>query len=326
MKKFYHFLVLVVLLCCKTFAQSPDSVLGYKVGERFTRHHKIVQYFKTLAANNPEQMLLEKYGETNEGRELMLAIISSKENMAVIDQIQMNNRTYAGLTKGRVAPLLPNPPAIVWLSYNVHGNEPASSEAAMLTAYELLHPTKKETSDWLQKVVVIIDPCLNPDGRDRYVNWYNTVSSTTGNADAQAREHFEAYPQGRTNHYNFDLNRDGAWQTQTETQQRIKKYLQWMPQVHVDFHEQGYNNPYYFAPAAEPFHEVITQWQRNFQTQVGKNHSKYFDEKNWLYFTRQIFDLFYPSYGDTYPTYNGSIGMTYCKVEVARWSSRSGGR
>lgn len=84
-----------------------------------------------------------------------------------------------------------------------------------------------------------------------------------------------------------------------------------MPQVHVDFHEQGYNNPYYFAPAAEPFHEVITQWQRNFQTQVGKNHSKYFDEKNWLYFTRQIFDLFYPSYGDTYPTYNGSIGMTY---------------
>jgi len=30
-----------------------------------------------------------------------------------------------------------------------------------------------------------------------------------------------------------------------------------------------------------------------------------------MYFTRERFDLLYPSYGDTYPTYNGSIGMTY---------------
>lgn len=311
MKKISQLLLLVTCLCFQSFCQAPDSVLGYKIGDRFTRHHKIVEYFKTLAAHHPEQMLVEKYGETNEGRELMIAIISSKENIAVIDQIKMNNRTYAGLTKGKVAPLLPNPPAIVWLSYNVHGNEPASSEAAMLTAYELLHPQRKEVNDWLKNAVVIIDPCLNPDGRDRYVNWYNTVAGKTGNADPQTREHFEAYPQGRTNHYNFDLNRDWAWQTQVETKQRVKKYLEWMPQVHVDFHEQGYNNPYYFAPAAEPFHEVITPWQRRFQTQIGKNNSKYFDEKNWLYFTRQIFDLFYPSYGDTYPTYNGSIGMTY---------------
>ncbi|MEP6701163.1 MAG: zinc carboxypeptidase, partial [Bacteroidota bacterium] len=112
-------------------------------------------------------------------------------------------------------------------------------------------------------------------------------------------------------HYNFDLNRDWAWQTQVESQQRIKMYLQWMPQVHVDYHEQGINEPYYFAPAAEPFHEVITPWQREFQTTIGKNHAKYFDQNNWLYFTKERFDLFYPSYGDTYPIYNGSIGMTY---------------
>ena len=111
--------------------------------------------------------------------------------MEHLDQIKMNNRTYAGLTKGKVAPLLPNPPAIVWLSYNVHGNEPASCEAAMLTLYELIHPTNKETIEWLQHTVVIIDPCLNPDGRDRYVNWYNTTVGKNGNVDAQAREHFE---------------------------------------------------------------------------------------------------------------------------------------
>jgi uncharacterized membrane protein len=109
----------------------------------------------------------------------------------------------------------------------------------------------------------------------------------------------------------FDLNRDWAWLTQVESQQRIKVFNQWLPLVHVDFHEQGVNNPYYFAPAAEPFHEVITPFQREFQVTIGKNHAKYFDANGWFYFTKEVFDLFYPSYGDTYPTYNGGIGMTY---------------
>jgi hypothetical protein len=109
----------------------------------------------------------------------------------------------------------------------------------------------------------------------------------------------------------FDLNRDWAWLTQVESQQRLKLYNQWMPHVHVDFHEQGVNNPYYFAPAAEPYHEVITDFQREFQVTIGKNHAKYFDANGWFYFTKEVFDLLYPSYGDTYPVYNGAIGMTY---------------
>jgi hypothetical protein len=84
-----------------------------------------------------------------------------------------------------------------------------------------------------------------------------------------------------------------------------------MPQVHVDYHEQGINEPYYFAPAAQPYHDIITPWQREFQVTIGKNNAKYFDQNGWLYFTKEVFDLFYPSYGDTYPTYNGAIGMTY---------------
>ena len=116
---------------------------------------------------------------------------------------------------------------------------------------------------------------------------------------------------GRSNHYMFDLNRDWAWLTQVESQQRIKVFNQWLPHVHVDFHEQGVNNPYYFAPAAEPFHEVVTDFQRDFQVTIGKNHAKYFDDNGWFYFTKEVFDLLYPSYGDTYPTYNGGIGMTY---------------
>jgi len=295
---------------------SPESFLGYPLGSRWTQHYKIVNYFKQMVQAAPAQMQLEQYGETNEGRPLLLATISSPENMQHLEAIRLNNLRLAGLSPDKTAiekTSIPddNAPAIVWLSYNVHGNEPSSSEAAMKTLYTLLDPSNAKAKEWLRHTVVMIDPCINPDGRDRYVNWFTGMVGKNPNPDPQSREHDESWPGGRSNHYNFDLNRDWAWQTQIETQQRIKKYNTWMPQVHVDFHEQGYNNPYYFAPAAEPFHDVITGWQREFQGLIGKNNAKYFDSHGWLFFTKERFDLFYPSYGDTYPTYNGAIGMTF---------------
>ena len=289
--------------------QSPDDFLGYNLGTAYTPHYKIVNYFNHAAVAMPGMMKLEKYGQTNEGRDLLIAIVTAPENMARLDDIRKNNLRLTGLLTDKPGDI--NAPAIVWLSYNVHGNETSSSEVAMKTLYELLNPNNAETKSWLKNTVVIIDPCLNPDGRDRFVNWFTQMVGTNPNANPDSREHSEPWPGGRTNHYNFDLNRDWAWQTQIETKQRLKKYNDWMPQIHCDYHEQGYNNPYYFAPAAEPFHEVITPWQREFQTTIGKNHAHYFDTNGWLYFTREIFDLFYPSYGDTYPMYNGAIGMTY---------------
>ncbi|MDE3234697.1 MAG: zinc carboxypeptidase [Bacteroidota bacterium] len=301
----------ITTLCFAQTLQSPEQFLGYTIGTKYTRHSRIVDYCRAVAQARPDIVKLEKYGETNEGRELITVTVSSPENMQRLEQIRLNNLRLAGLTKDKMMPLTDHTPVIVWLSYNVHGNEPSSSEAAMLTLYALTNPNNTSAKEWLQHTVVIIDPCINPDGRDRYVNWYNSVSGKNLDIDLQAREHSEPWPGGRTNHYNFDLNRDWAWQTQIETQQRLKKYKEWMPQVHVDFHEQGINEPYYFAPAAEPLHEVITPWQREFQVAIGKNNAHYFDSKGWLYFTKERFDLFYPSYGDTYPIYNGAIGMTY---------------
>lgn len=313
MKSLLSILALLVLSVSVTAQNvpSPESYLGYKVGTRYTRHHKIVDYFNTVAKARPDMVKIESYGQTNEGRELMLAFVSSPENMQRLEAIRLNNLRLAGTTKDRAAPILENAPAIVWLSYNVHGNEPSSSEAALLMIHALVDPSNNTTKEWLKNTVVVIDPCINPDGRDRYVNWFNSVVGKEMNAEPSSREHAEPWPGGRSNHYNFDLNRDWAWQTQVETQQRLKKYNAWLPQVHVDFHEQGYNEPYYFAPAAEPFHEVITPWQRDFQVLIGRNNASYFDKNGWLFFTKERFDLLYPSYGDTYPVYNGAIGMTY---------------
>ncbi|OBX27269.1 M14 family metallopeptidase [Gelidibacter algens] len=284
--------------------QSPSDFLGYPLGTEFSRHHQVIDYFKMVASQLPDQVKLENYGETNERRPLYTAIISSEENIKNLENIRQNHLMNAGIGEGTATS---NDIAVVWLSYNVHGNEASSTEASMKTIYTLL----TEKQEWLKNTVVIIDPSLNPDGRDRYVNWYNETKSTPYDIDQQASEQNEPWPRGRANHYLFDLNRDWVWATQKETQARLKLYNKWMPQIHVDFHEQGINEPYYFAPAAEPFHEIITDWQRDFQTQIGENHAKYFDANGWLYFTRERFDLLYPSYGDTYPTYLGAIGMTY---------------
>ncbi len=296
------FIIFFTVISFAQTIQSPSEYLGYELGSRFTRHHKVVEYFKYIT-NISKNVQLTKYGETNEHRPLYLSFISSENNIGNLEEIRTTNLKRTGILEGSANSEI----GIVWLSYNVHGNEASSSEAAMLTLYKLI----TEKQDWLKNTVVIIDPCLNPDGRDRYVNWYNQTKNTPFNTNPDVTEHNEPWPGGRPNHYLFDLNRDWAWATQLETQQRLKVYNKWMPHIHVDFHEQGYNSPYYFAPAAEPYHEIITDWQRNFQTEIGKNHAKYFDKEGWRYFTKESFDLLYPSYGDTYPTYMGAIGMTY---------------
>jgi hypothetical protein len=303
------------LLClsfaCLAFAQeiqSPSEFLGYKLGSQFTPHFRIVDYFKYVSGVSKNVKLLQ-YGSTNEGRPLVAIFIASDENIGRLEDVRQHNLSLAGLSNSYAT--LKDAPVIVWLSYNVHGNEPSSSEAAMQALYELANPANKRTQPWFKNTVVVIDPCLNPDGRERYINYYNSVKGSVPNADPASREHSEPWPGGRVNHYYFDLNRDWAWQTQKETQARVALFNQWLPQVHVDFHEQGYNAPYYFAPAAEPFHKDITAWQKEFQTIIGKNNAKYFDQNGWMYFTKEEFDLLYPSYGDTYPIYNGSIGMTY---------------
>ncbi|TKC03176.1 M14 family metallopeptidase [Pedobacter cryotolerans] len=310
MKKYILSLFIVGFLTTTVYAQipSPDEFLGYSLGSKFTPHYKVVEYFKKVTAN-AKNIQLQTYGKTYEGRELLLAVISDEANMNKLEQIRNSNLALAKADKS--APKMANQPAILWLSYNVHGNEANSTETSMKVLYTLAKADDSNTKAWLKNTIVIIDPCLNPDGRDRYVVNYNQVSGKVPNPDPSAREHTEPWPSGRPNHYYYDLNRDWAWQTQVETQQRIIAYHKWMPQVHVDFHEQSYNEPYYFAPAAEPVHQDITAWQREFQVTVGKNNAKYFDQNGWQYFTKERFDLLYPSYGDTYPLYNGAIGMTY---------------
>ncbi len=283
--------------------QDPGTFLGYELGSEFTRHADVVRYFNYLDQNS-DLLTYNVYGKTYERRTLGYAVLTAAENQAKLEEIRKNHLHALGVTQENgSAEELP----IIWLSYNVHGNEASSTEAAMKTAYTLL--TSRQ--DLLKNAIVIIDPAINPDGRDRYVNWYNRVRTLPNTVNADADEHNEPWPGGRYTHYLFDPNRDWFWTTQEVSKARIKVYNKWLPHVHVDFHEMGVNSGYFFAPGAEPYHTIFTDWQKEFQGEVGKHNAEIFDQNGWLFFTREIYDFLYPSYGDTYPTYFGAIGMTY---------------
>lgn len=291
---------------------SPAQVLGYELGERFTPYAGVQQYAKALAASAPDRVRYLPYGQTYEGRELFQLVIARPDVLARLDQVLAANAELTRPETGvqRAAQVAATNPAVVYFSYGVHGNESSSSEAAMWTAYDLARGAP-EVAGVLDSLVVVIDPVTNPDGRDRYVNWFRSVRGARPNPDPQAREHREPWPGGRFNHYLFDLNRDWSWATQAETRARLATWWRWNPQVHVDFHEMGYNSSYFFFPATAPVNPIyppyVLQWGKRF----GDANARAFDQHGWGYYTAEEFDLFYPGYGDSWPSLTGAIGMTY---------------
>jgi len=290
---------------------SPESYLGYDLGAQFTTHAEVVNYFKTLAGAS-ERITVKKYGETHEGRGLYIAVITSERNQSMIDRLRRNNLRLSdpdSLDDAAADLLVSNQPVTVWLSYNVHGNEPSSSEAAMQTAYRLVAGTDTETQRFREEAITIIDPMINPDGRDRYVYWYKSAKSDILNTNAEDYEHDEPWPGGRTNHYWFDLNRDWVWLVHPESRGRVHVYQQWLPQVHLDLHEQGFNSNYFTMPGTTPRNHELPDAYEKWADTFGRGVIEEFDKYNINYATREAFDFFYPGYGSSYPSNLGAIGM-----------------
>lgn len=292
-----------------------EKTLGYKPGDRISWHGSIVRYLETLAAAQPTRMKLWDYGKTWEGRRLVYAAIGSEANIKRLAEIKAGYQRLADPRKTNAAEarkLAESLPAVIWLGYGVHGNEISSPDAALLTAYHLLAARKDPVVDRiLANVVVLIDPLQNPDGRDRFVHHFEQSEGIEPNESPAALEHNEGWLSGRTNHYHFDLNRDWLALTQPETRGRVKTLLEWLPLVFVDLHEMGSEATYYFAPEAVPYNPHLTANQRTSLDWFGKNNAKWFDTYGFAYFTREIFDAFYPGYGASWPAYYGSIAMTY---------------
>jgi len=291
---------------------TPASFLGYRIGDDFTPHHRLQAYFEAVAAAS-DRVSLGSYGVTNEGRDLLLLTITSPENLGRVDEIQANMGRLAdprGVSQGELDAIIQENPAVAWLSYSVHGSESAGTEAAILTVYQLAAGTDAVTRSILDELVVIIDPASNPDGRARVVSSFQKRVGMSYSDNPDSWEHGSDWPGGRSNHYYFDLNRDWSWQTQIETQQRTVQYLKWNPVVHVDLHEMG-GDSYFFFPAATPVHKAIPDVTMKWQQIYGEGNAEAFDHFGWPYYTKIGFDMYYPGFGDSWPSMMGAIGMTY---------------
>ena len=292
-----------------------EATLGYAAGDGIASHAELVRYMETLADAAPARMRLVEYAESWEGRTLVYGLIGSAENIARLDEVRAGMRKLGDpreTTTEEADALIADLPVFAWLSYGVHGNEISSPNAALLTAYHLLAAQGDEVVDEiLAGAIVAIDPTQNPDGRDRFVHDFAMNVGIEPAESAVAAEHDQPWPGGRTNHYYFDLNRDWFALTQPETRGRVATLQQHYPVVHVDLHEMGVDSTYYFAPAADPYNPFLTQQQRDDLELFGRGNAAWFDRFGFDYFTREVYDAFYPGYGDSWPMFLGASGMTY---------------
>ncbi|MBI3208611.1 MAG: peptidase M14 [Candidatus Solibacter usitatus] len=291
------------------------KVLGYDAGARISSHTQIMRYMEALAAAAPTRMRIFEYAKTWEGRKLIYAAIGSEASIRRLPEIKSVMQRLADPRKTPQADakkLMTGLPAVVWLGYGVHGNEISSPDAALMTAYHLLAARNdKIVQDVLANTVVLIDPLQNPDGRDRFVHNFDIAEGLVPDDSPLAAEHNEPWPGGRTNHYYFDMNRDWFALTQPETKGRIRSLLEWFPLIFVDLHEMGSESTYYFAPEADPFNPHLSKDIMESLNWVGKNNAKWFDQFGFSFFTREVYDNFYPGYGASWPCYYGGVAMTY---------------
>ncbi|HEV3470036.1 MAG TPA: M14 family zinc carboxypeptidase [Pyrinomonadaceae bacterium] len=297
----------------------PQSVLRYDVGEFHTNYAMMERVISSIAQAAPDRVRVFDIGLTNEYRMQHVVAVSAPENIARLDEIKANMRRLAdprGLPEAEAQRLVSTTPVVVWLSYTIHGNESASFEAMMQVVYQLAASEEPATVEMLRNSVALINVCANPDGHERFVTWYNSFGQ--GNPDPSAAEHDEPWSvYGRVNRYRFDLNRDNVAASQAETRNMQRAYLEWNPQVAVDHH--GQPSQFFFPPAALPVNPNLPPAQtERWLSAFGRANAAQFDQRNWDFYVRDIFDLFYPGYWDSWPSLQGATGMTY-ETDAGGW-------
>lgn len=285
------------------------------LGHRYTPHESLVAYARRLAEGAPDRVRCETLNVTEEGREQLLLVISHPDNLTRLEALRAANAKLADprtCSPEEAHRITTENPAFVWLGYSIHGAEPSGSEASLGVAYHFAASTDPAVLDQLRSVVIILDLTQNPDGRARLIRDVEEATQGVNPADPEDAQNRPRWPSGRYNHRLFDLNRDWAWQTQGETQAKGRAFRHWNPQVLADHHEMGAESTYYFPPTMAPLHAAVPEafkhrWQRTF----GDGIARAFDARGWAYFSRDVFDLFYPSYGDSWPSLQGTVGMTF---------------
>jgi hypothetical protein len=289
----------------------PKDVIYHEVGEWHVTHDRLVNYMKTVAEAAPERIKLETMGLTYESRPQVLLIITSPNNHKRLEEIRQQHLKLSDPASAAGMDVS-NMPIVVWIGHSIHGNEPSGSNAALLTAYHLAAAQGAAIDDLLEHTVILLDPSFNPDGLQRFSTWANQHKSKNLVSDPSSREYNEVWPGGRFNHYWFDLNRDWLPTVHVESQNRLKWFHQWKPNILTDHHEQGSNATFFFQPGVPSRVNPLTPAKNQELTaRLAKFHAQYLDRIGSLYFTKENYDDFYYGKGSTYPDINGAIGILF---------------
>lgn len=293
----------------------PSSTLGFEIGQRHIRHDQLSSYLNQLA-NSSERVNITSMGKTPQQRDQLLVTISSPENLKnltnILDKRDLFSAQEKQLEKQLEQQQSEKSPLVIWLGYSVHGDEISGANAAMIVAYYLAANTDKEITEMLANTIIVLEPTINPDGMDRFVNWVSTYRNSTNNSDVNHIEHHQSWVTGRTNHFWFDLNRDWLLLSQQESRHRLQYFHQYQPHVVGDFHEMGHNSSYFFQPGIQSRTHPLTP-KRNIEltTTLATFHAAALDKQQRLYYSEENFDDFYYGKGSTYPDINGSIGVLF---------------
>ena len=288
---------------------TPEEVTGVRVGERHWYHYEIVNYLNALAAASPRMMALGEHARSYGGRPLVSYALSTPENLARLDEIK---RARSAIIEPEADVNLNTQPAVLHMMYSIHGNEPSGANATPLVAYYLNAALDDALLAQLEDVVIIFNPMLNPDGLDRFAYWSNAHRGVNPSFDSNDREHVQSVPNGRTNYYWFDLNRDWLPHQHPESRGRLALFHEWKPNVQLDFHEQGSNSNFFFMPGKPERTNPLTPKINELLTaKIGEYHAAAFDAEGVRFFTEEGYDDFFMGKGSTYPDLFGTVGILF---------------
>jgi hypothetical protein len=296
----------------------PNAFLDFNYGDRVANHYQISNAILRWAEQSNKIKVIE-YAKSHEGRPLYVAFISSSKNLNNLDQIKNHITKLSDprvTSNAEAKSIIDNIPAVAWMAYSIHGNETSGADAALGIIYHLISSTDLEITKMLEDMVIIVDPMMNPDGRDRFAKSLEQYRGTAPNYDDQSLIHTGDWPYGRTNHYYFDLNRDWFYLTQPETQGRVKLINQWRPQILVDGHEMGAQDTFMTGPPREPINKNIDRDLIKWGNVFAQDQAEAFDKKNWRFYTGEWHEDLYPGYS-FYVQFRGSLGILYEQSRMA---------
>lgn len=296
----------------------PDQILGFPVGQRMASPAQITQAIETWATQSRRIKVVE-YARTHENRPLFAVYISSAENLANLEQMQSDITALSDpreTSSAKAKRIIKALPATAWMAYSIHGNETSGADAALAAIYHLSASKDPKIEALLNDMIVVIDPMMNPDGRDRYAKSLEQYRGTAPNVDDQSLLHRGDWPYGRTNHYFFDLNRDFFYLTQPETVGRVKLINQLRPQLMIDGHEMGPQDTYLMGPPRQPLNFNIAPSLQKWSVTFSQDQAAAFDRNKWRYYTGEWFENWYPGYSN-YAEYRGTMHILYEQSRMA---------